>query len=172
MNRAVIISLIRTVVVPTLVGWIVQALVFFNNEEPSVEGRAAVTAGAALVWYLIAKFAAAANPKWGVLLLIAAQPQYVETDENGEQRAQDDMLNAVIRTAVPLIAGWAITWLVRVGINIDSSTAVLVLQGAITSAYYGTLRWIEEWAKQRNEPEATSATVAGVLLGKPADLVY
>lgn len=172
MNRAVIISLIRTVVVPTLVGWIVQALVFFNSEDPSEGARAAITAVAALVWYLIAKFAAAWNPKFGVLLLVAAQPKYVEVGEGGEEQARDDMLNAVIRTAVPLIAGWGITYLVRIGINVDSSTAVLVLQGAITSAYYGTLRWIEEWAKQRNQPEAVSATVAGVFLGKPADLTY
>jgi hypothetical protein len=171
-NRAVIISLIRTVVVPTLVGWVGQALIFFNSEEVSDSARAAVTAVVGLVWYLIAKFAAAVNPKWGVLLLIAAQPKYVEDGNGDEVQAQSDMLLSVVRTVVPLAAGWGITALLRLGIEIDDTTAVLVLQGAVTSAYYGALRWIEEFAKRRGEPTATSATAAGVLLGAPANLTY
>lgn len=171
MNNAVIVSLIRTVVVPTIVGWVVQALVLINNEDPSDGTRAAITAVAGMVWYIIARFAAAWNPKFGVLLLIAAQPEYV-TEEDGEDKARDDFLLGVQRTVVPIAAGWGITQLVRLGVNIDTASATLLLQGVITSAYYGILRWIEEWAKRRNQPEATSATVAGVMLGAPAELTY
>jgi hypothetical protein len=170
-NNAVIISLIRTVVVPTLVGWALQALVFINNGDVSDEARAAVTAIVAMVWYLLAKFLSAWNPKFGVLLGVAVEPKYVE-DENGVETVEDDTLKAVMRTFVPLAAGWAITQLVALGINIDSATAMLVLQGAITTGYYGLLRWIEEWAKNRQEPEAVSAKVAGVMLGYPAELTY
>lgn len=147
-----------------------QALVFINS-DPTDATRAAVVAGVGMVWYVIAKAAAAYNPKWGVLLLIAAQPEYTET-ENGEEKTAANFLTAVQRTIVPLLAGFVITHFVRLGINIDTATATLVLQGGITSGYYGLLRWIEEYAKRRNQPEAMSATVAGVFLGKPADLSY
>ena len=181
MQTSVLISVVRTAVVPTIVGWIIQFLVFLNS-DPSPETRAMIMAIVAICWYTLALFLSKVNPKWGVLLLIAASPKYVETGEGDHARAREELLRPIIRTVVPIVAGWAITALARWGFSIDTASAVLWLQGVVTTGYYALLRKIESIGQKKAVIEAnatlqpakvpTSAKVAGALLGGPAALTY
>lgn len=179
---ALLISFVRTIVAPTLFGLVVQALVFLGA-DPTPDVRAAVTAGLAVIWYLFAKFLGTVNQRFGILLLIAVQPKYVEGDDDGEQQLQSDMLLAVRRSVIPLLAGWAVPALVRLipAVSWDTATATLALQSGFTAAYYYILRWIEERGKARVahrelvdgvQALPASAQTAGVLLGGRAALTY
>lgn len=154
-----VISIVRTVVAPTLAGWLLQFVVLLGVEGPEAELRAAVTAGIAMAWYLGAKFLETVDPKWGSLLIVAIAPSYVETE--GDRRVRDDTLLAVRRTLVPLLVGYVVSLLARQGLNVSDDMAAIALQGGITSLYYGALRWIEQ-----RKP------AAGKLLGGEAAVVY
>jgi len=78
------------------------------------------------------------------------------------------MLNGIIiggiRTGVPALVGWVVSWLIARGIDIPSNTRdwlVGLLTFAILLAYYFAVRFLEEkWP------------AAGVLLGVPQKPVY
>jgi hypothetical protein len=78
------------------------------------------------------------------------------------------MLNAyvtsAIRTGVPLLVGWIVSWLVAKGIGIDDQTRdwlVSFLTFVLSMAYYLIARWLE----QKNPK-------LGFLLGVPVQPVY
>lgn len=152
--QVLVISIIRTVIAPTVAGWALSLVVLMGVDSPSVELRSAVTAVLAMAWYLTAKLLETRNPLWGAMLLYAVQPDYGAETEH-------QILTAVQRTAVPLLVGWVVTQAALLGLELETSVAVLALQGVITSAYYGVLRYIEQ-----------SKPKAGVLLGKVAEPVY
>jgi hypothetical protein len=120
-----------------------------------------------MVWYLIARFAQVYNPKLGFLLIIAARPDYTGTDDEPQNTAEK-LVMSVRRTVVPLIVGTAVTYAAKHGFNIDTVQATFILEGVITSGYYGALRWIEE----KSQPQDTAAAVAGTMLGGKAVVSY
>ena len=165
-------SVVRTVIAPTLFGFILQALALLGVNDPSAEVRAAVTAVLAMAWYIAAKLLSTVNPRFGVMLIIATQPQYVEGDADGERRLQDDLGLAVRRTVFPILVGWAVPAIIRLGITIDTATATLLLQSGFTTVYYGLLRWVENRTIKPSGEATAPSTAAGVMLGGPAKVVY
>jgi hypothetical protein len=135
--KQMLISVIRTVIMPLAAGGLLQLVILLGVTDPSTELRAALASALALVWYLLARFLEAKNALWGVLLLIAVQPEY------GPETA-DATITSVKRTVVPLLVGYIITVLARAGFELDEGTITVVLQAGITSAYYGILRYIEQ----------------------------
>jgi hypothetical protein len=135
--KQLLISVIRTVIMPLAAGGLLQLVILLGVDDPATELRAALASALALVWYLLARFLEAKNAIWGVLLLIAVQPEYgPETD--------DAIITSVKRTVIPLIVGYAVTVLARAGFELDAGTLSIALQAGITSAYYGILRYIEQ----------------------------
>lgn len=50
---------------------------------------------------------------------------------------------SIIRTLVPLVAGWIITWLVAKGFSIDQGALENVLYGLFSGLYYIVVRFVE-----------------------------
>ncbi|HET9382260.1 MAG TPA: hypothetical protein VFP69_15715 [Streptomyces sp.] len=50
---------------------------------------------------------------------------------------------SVMRTGVPLVAGWLLTLAVRAGVTIDSATATGAVTVALSLAYYLVFRFLE-----------------------------
>jgi hypothetical protein len=148
------ISTIRTVVMPTVAGFVLQLLVLVGADDPSPEARASLTALLAAAWYILARFLESKNRYWGALLLVAVQPSY-------DSETEGQVVLAVQRTVVPLAVGWLVTQAAVRGLDIDASTLALSLQALVTTGYYGLLRRIE-----------SSKPGAGVLLGGRTTLTY
>jgi hypothetical protein len=70
---------------------------------------------------------------------------------------------SVMRTGVPLVAGWLLTFAVRAGVDIDSASLTGAVAVILAFAYYLLFR-ILEWIGERL-PGSALQTVAGVLLG-------
>jgi hypothetical protein len=152
--KAILISVIRTTVMPLVAGSVLSLVALAGVDDPSIEVRAAVASVLAMAWYILARFLETKNPYWGVMLLVAVQPHY-DTD------TETQIVSSVQRTVVPILVGWIAAVLVRYGINLDDASLALALQGAITTVYYGVLRKIEA-----TQPRA------GVLLGGQAAPTY
>ncbi|MFE2556681.1 hypothetical protein ACFXGT_11685 [Streptomyces sp. NPDC059352] len=74
-----------------------------------------------------------------------------------------NLLASILRTAVPLLAGWVLTVTGALGIEADSVTVTIGITAAITLAYYVLLRLAELGAARIGwEP---GRLVAGLLLG-------
>ncbi|MFE2561410.1 hypothetical protein ACFXGT_36470 [Streptomyces sp. NPDC059352] len=74
-----------------------------------------------------------------------------------------NLLASILRTAVPLLAGWVLTVTGALGIEADSVTVTVGITAAITLAYYVLLRLAELGAARIGwEP---GRLVAGLLLG-------
>jgi len=148
------ISLVRTVVVPLLIGLLVQALIPFGGGSSSSFvgiGRVATTFAIAVAWYVGARLAQCVRPQLGFLLGISVRPRYGEDGES-------ELAPSLRRTLVPLAVATAVATLVAA--YVGGSTPAFCLVGAAL-AYYGILRWIEE----RSLPDSTARNVAGVMLG-------
>ncbi len=72
-----------------------------------------------------------------------------------------DTIVSFIRTYVPIIVGTLATWLLTLGVEIDSSALTGVLVSVVTAVYYGVARLLE-----RKYPKF------GWLLGRPAEPAY
>lgn len=72
-----------------------------------------------------------------------------------------DFKDSVIRTAVPLIVGYIITWGAENGVVIDETTFAGWVTYLISIGYYVVVRWVEQRWPQ-----------AGWLLGKAKAPVY
>ncbi|MFJ2110646.1 hypothetical protein ACIOEX_01735 [Streptomyces sp. NPDC087850] len=70
---------------------------------------------------------------------------------------------SVLRTVVPLLAGWALTVLTGLGLNADSTTVASGVTIAVSATYYLLFRLIERAAEYLDMPWFRAA--AGVLLG-------
>lgn len=152
--KPILISIVRTVIMPLVIGGVFSLIAFSGVDSPSADLVAAVTALVAMLWYLLARYLEAWNPQWGVLLLIAVQPEYgPDTDSQ--------VLTAVKRTVVPLLAGFIVTVIARAGFSIPDDTIIVGLQAGITTLYYGALRLIEQ-----RRPKAS------ILLGGKASPTY
>jgi hypothetical protein len=152
--KPILISIIRTVIMPLVAGGVFSLIAFAGVDNPSGDLVAAVTALVAMAWYLLARFLETVNPMWGVLLLIAVQPEY---DFNTES----DIIASVKRTVVPLLAGFIVTVIARAGFSIPDDTVVVGLQAGITTLYYGAIRLIEQ-----RKPSA------GILIGGKSSPLY
>ncbi len=57
-----------------------------------------------------------------------------------------DTLTSLIRTYVPIVVGALVSWLITLGIEVDSTTQaglVTGLTGVVTAAYYTIVRLLE-----------------------------
>lgn len=54
-----------------------------------------------------------------------------------------DAVISFIRTFVPMLVGAAVTWLLKLGIEIDAAALDAVLYAAISGGYYALVRWLE-----------------------------
>lgn len=129
-------SIIRTTVVPFIVGWAFVGV---------VGAPVGVAAVAAFVYYLAVRLLEKKWPKAGVLLGYPKQPTYEEKEDN---------LQSIIRTFVPLLVGFGVTMLAKYGIEIDTTLLTALFTTAITTVYYGLIRKVEE-----------TKPAAGVLIG-------
>lgn len=68
---------------------------------------------------------------------------------------------SVLRTAVPLVAGWVITALVSIGVDFPSQQVTVVVTAVVTAAYYLLFRLLEQHAPTGGP----AAKLFGVLLG-------
>lgn len=74
-----------------------------------------------------------------------------------------NLLASLLRTVVPLAAGWVLTVTGALGIDVDTAETAGLVTAAVTAGYYLLLRLAEQAAaKLRWEP---LRLVAGVLLG-------
>jgi len=142
--------------VPLITGSALSLLVTSGGTDPSPEVQASLATVFAVLWYFIARLLEMENRYWGILLAVAVEPHY---DDKEEPEAVLGM--SLRRTVIPLVAGWAITYLVKVGADIDHGVAGLWLQGLITTLYYGAIRFIE-----------MSKPKAGILIGGVAPPTY
>lgn len=68
---------------------------------------------------------------------------------------------SVLRTVVPLVAGWVITALVSIGVNFPSEQVTAVVTAVITAGYYLLFRLLEKSAPTGSG----AAKLFGLLLG-------
>ncbi|MER7477468.1 hypothetical protein ABTX60_07395 [Streptomyces sp. NPDC126510] len=74
------------------------------------------------------------------------------------------LLPSLLRTVVPLVAGWIIVALTGLGFSLDSDTAQSAVALAVAGAYYLVFRLVERAAEKAAWP-AWVKGAAGVLLG-------
>lgn len=127
------ISVVRTVIAPLLFGGLLQLLVLLWADFYDVTHLLLMTLFA-LIWYGAVHRLEIRNRYWGLLLFVAVPPLY-ENDDIEHQLAF-----AYLRTLTPIIVGLALTMPL---ILFVSGTVAVALQVAVTTAYYGTLRFLE-----------------------------
>lgn len=74
------------------------------------------------------------------------------------------LLPSILRTVVPLVAGWVIVTLTGAGFTVDSRSAQAAVTLAVTAAYYLLFRLIERLTEKFGGPPWVRAA-AGLLLG-------
>ena len=74
-----------------------------------------------------------------------------------------NLFTSIVRTLVPLLAGWVITLLTGLGLTVDSATVAGGITVAVAGAYYVAFRVVERLAARRSMPWLRTA--AGLLLG-------
>jgi hypothetical protein len=74
------------------------------------------------------------------------------------------LLPSILRTVVPLVAGWILVTLTGAGFTVDSNSARAAVTLAVTAAYYVVFRLVERLAEKFGGPAWVRAA-AGVLLG-------
>ncbi|MFG2307676.1 hypothetical protein ACGFS9_03135 [Streptomyces sp. NPDC048566] len=73
------------------------------------------------------------------------------------------LLPSILRTVVPLLAGWALTVLTGLGLHADSTAVAGGVTIAVAAAYYLAFRILERIGEKISVPWL--ATLAGLLLG-------
>ncbi|MBN0043129.1 hypothetical protein JS756_03165 [Streptomyces actuosus] len=73
------------------------------------------------------------------------------------------LLPSILRTVVPLLAGWAVTVLSGLGLHADSTAVAGGVTVAVAAAYYLLFRLVERAAEHLSIPWLQAA--AGVALG-------
>ncbi|MER6632344.1 hypothetical protein ABT301_29690 [Streptomyces sp. NPDC000987] len=74
------------------------------------------------------------------------------------------LLPSLLRTVVPLVAGWIIVALTHLGFSLDSDTARSAVTLAVAGAYYVLFRLVERLVEKAGGP-AWVRGAAGALLG-------
>lgn len=54
-----------------------------------------------------------------------------------------NLFTSLVRTVVPLIAGFLITQLLRLGVTIDEATLTTLVEAVVTGLYYAVFRFAE-----------------------------
>lgn len=73
------------------------------------------------------------------------------------------MFPSIMRTFVPLLAGWVLTFLTGLGLTVDSGTVAGGITIAVAAAYYVVFRVAERVAERLRVPWLRTA--AGLALG-------
>lgn len=74
------------------------------------------------------------------------------------------LLPSVLRTAVPMVAGWVIVAVTGLGFTLDSQVAQTAVAFAVAGAYYLVFRLVERIAEKTGGPDWLRGAV-GALLG-------
>lgn len=133
--KAFAISVVRTTLVPLIVGWL-GVLAVKANTDLDPELVPALVTGFGIAYYVIVRWFED-KVKWaGLFLIIPRSPTYTANDLRG-------FADSLRRTIIPLADGLAITTLAKLGLTVSAEGAAL-LTIAITTAYYGLFRSLEE----------------------------
>ena len=140
-------SVVRTSIVPAIVGVLGGVAVYANTSLPS-ETAAVITSGFSFGYWFLVRLLELRFPKAGWLLLMPRPPCYTQSDFLG-------FVRGAVRTMAPLAVGLVATFLARLGIIEDSSKLMTSLVAVISAGgYYSTVRAVE-----------TKKPNAGLLLG-------
>lgn len=74
-----------------------------------------------------------------------------------------NLFTSLMRTGVPISVGLVLALAARVGLDLDSADAALVVGSALTAGYYAVFRLLEELAERIGVPWLRAT--AGVALG-------
>ena len=124
-------------------------------DDPSIELFAVLATISAVLWYAAARYLETKNRYWGLMLGVAVPPHYED------ERFHSAFVTSLNRTVVPLVIGWAIAVLSRLGYDTNDESLSLALQALFTSVYYGAILVIE-----KREPKA------GLLIGGTQQPTY
>lgn len=122
-------------------------------DDPSIELFAVLATVSAVLWYAAARYLETKNRYWGLLLGVAVPPHYEDT--------KNELVTSLKRTVVPLVIGWSVAVLSRLGYDTNDESLSLALQALFTSVYYGAILVIE-----KREPKA------GLLIGGTQQPTY
>jgi hypothetical protein len=73
----------------------------------------------------------------------------------------NDFATSLIRTIVPIIVGFLLTQLTRLGVAIDNATLATLVTAVLSGTYYTAVRWLE-----------SKVPALGKLLGKQVTPKY
>lgn len=59
-----------------------------------------------------------------------------------------DFLTSILRTVVPLVVGFVVTQLARLGIEMDTALVASFVTAVISGVYYAVARWLEQKASK------------------------
>lgn len=145
-------SIVRTSVVPAIVGVLAAAALYANTELPP-DTAAILTTGFAIAYWAFVRLLEMKFPKAGWLLLFPRPPAY--SAEHVKEFGR-----SALRTFTPYIVGLVITFAARHGFDLSDSKMATSLIAVITSGvFYSGVRAVE-----------TSTPKAGLLLGGPRAL--
>ncbi|WP_406321891.1 hypothetical protein [Streptomyces sp. NBC_00519] len=74
------------------------------------------------------------------------------------------LLPSLLRTVVPIVAGWVIVALTHLGFSLDNGTAQAAVTLAAAGAYYVVFRLVE-WTAEKSNGPVWLKSAAGLLLG-------
>lgn len=129
-------SMIRTVVVPAIVGVLAAGALYGGTDLPPDTAALISTAFSFLYWAIV-RLLEVRFPKAGWLLLLPRPPSYTV-----DQAAA--FLRSSIRTFTPYLIGLVLALLARHGIElVDSSLAMTLIAALFGGTYYGGARALE-----------------------------
>ena len=144
--KAFVISVVRTTLVPLLVGVVAVVAVQAGDVELDPQLAAILTTGFGLAYYVAVRLLERWFPALGIFLVFPRPPAYTRDDFS-------NFFVSLSRTVVPLVVGLAITTAAKLGLDPSPEGAALITT-AVTTAYYALVRLVEG-----------KLPAAGVLLG-------
>jgi uncharacterized membrane protein HdeD (DUF308 family) len=130
-------SILRTVV-PVTAGAVITWLLSLGISVDSASLAMLLTGVITSIYYLAARTLEQIWPALGALLLGlgAPAPTYATSGS--------DFVLSMIRTWVPVAAGFIVAWLANYGFQVDSTALAVVLMGVATGGYYIVARFLEQ----------------------------
>lgn len=135
------ISVVRTSIVPGIVGLLATWFAYAKTDMPT-DVAPTVATGLSFGYWFVVRLLEQKFPRAGVLLLIPRPPTYTDSDFRG-------FAKSAVRTFIPLVVGLAATYATKLGVDIDTTLVNGFLGVFASGSYYATVRAVET-----NRPEA------------------
>lgn len=129
-------SVVRTSVVPAVVGVIAAASIYSGTDIPA-ETAVIITTGITFAYWAVVRALESRFPRAGWLLLMPRPPAYTAA-----QAAT--FVRSAVRTFSPLVVGSVAAFLARNGVDTQLSSSVLAVLAS--GGYYGLARIMETYA--------------------------